>query len=659
MSSPATTAAPGVVETPAAGHGHDTHSGGLPHLTDEQIRTWSLEQKDRWWLENVYRGDMPQLTLRSAATGMILGMILVLPNLFIGAKTGWTLGFGVTSVIASFGIFKLISKLKLGSEMSLLENNAMQSIATSAGYMTGPLIASVAAYMMFTDTVISQMKVFIWSVALSLLGVLFAFPLKKRFINDEQLPFPEGRAAGVVMHSLHTGGEKDGIFQSKLLGFTAGLGALVAFLKSEPLTTKLKLGFAHIPDHLDGWFHKLANPTIRGVKLDTIGVRVESDLVMLAAGGLMGIRTGVSILAGAIVNYFILVPMMIERGDITGKLVDGAMKYSLKDITFWSLWGGVALMTTSSLFSFFSKPKVIIGAVAGLFRKGEKKKDILEDIELPMKVFAIGIPIMGAIVVALAHFFFGVSWWLGAIAIPLVFVFTLIAVNSTGLTSITPTGSLGKLTQLTYGALAPGNVTTNLMTAGITAEVAGNAANLLMDIKPGYMLGGKPRHQAMGHALGILAGSITSIPIFFLLYVGTDPQGIVSDAHPMPGAQQWKAVATVLSSGLSNLKPSAQLAALIGAILGIVLEAVKLVTKGRFWFSAVGFGLAFVLPFTNCLTMFLGAFVFWLAERIVKNKESTAGKVLVQNQEATCAGIVAGGGLMGIAVLMLEVFWLG
>ena len=79
--------------------------------------------------------------------------------------------------------------------------------------------------------------------------------------------------------------------------------------------------------------------------------------------------------------------------------------------------------------------------------------------------------------------------------------------NSTALTSITPTGALGKLTQLTYGVLAPGNITTNLATAGITAEVASNASNLLMDIKPGYMLGAKPRQQAIGHVLGILAGA--------------------------------------------------------------------------------------------------------------------------------------------------------
>ena len=45
----------------------------LLQLDEEQVRTWTLEQKDRWWFENVWRGDMPQLTLRSAVTGFLLG----------------------------------------------------------------------------------------------------------------------------------------------------------------------------------------------------------------------------------------------------------------------------------------------------------------------------------------------------------------------------------------------------------------------------------------------------------------------------------------------------------------------------------------------------------------------------------------------------------
>jgi len=122
----------------------------LLELTPEQVQSISLKEKDEWWFKNVYRGDMPQLNLRSALTGMILGGALSLTNLYIGIKTGWTLGVGISSVILSFALFRLMSKLKLGSEMSILENNAMQSIATSAGYMTAPLMASMPAYMMVT-----------------------------------------------------------------------------------------------------------------------------------------------------------------------------------------------------------------------------------------------------------------------------------------------------------------------------------------------------------------------------------------------------------------------------------------------------------------------------------------------------------------------------
>jgi hypothetical protein len=87
--------------------------------------------------------------------------------------------------------------------------------------------------------------------------------------------------------------------------------------------------------------------------------------------------------------------------------------------------------------------------------------DPLEKIELPMWLFVVGIPVVGALTVYMGHVWFGIHYWLGLIAIPLVFVFTLIAVTSTGLTAITPGGALGKLTQITYGVLAPGNVTTN------------------------------------------------------------------------------------------------------------------------------------------------------------------------------------------------------
>ncbi len=644
---------------PAAAEESEHH--GLPQLTDEEIRTWTLEQKDRWWLEKVYKGDMPQLTVRSALTGMLLGGVLSLTNLYVGVKTGWTLGVGITSVILAYAIFKVLSSMGIGKEFTLLENNAMQSIATAAGYMTGPLVSSLTAYMLVTNKVIPLPVTIGWMVCLSILGVLFAFPLKKRFINDEQLPFPEGRAAGVVMDALHSGDASDGVFKAKLLAITAGISGLITLLKSEAITHKLHVGFLQIPEYLDGFIYKFTTPKIMGTSLKELTVRPDTDIVMIAAGGLMGIHTGVSILVGACFNYFVLAPWMIQRGDIVGHVTEGVTHYTFKDITMWALWGGVAMMTTASLFSFFSKPQVLISAFQGLLKKGRGggSKDVLAHVELPLKVFAIGIPVFGGIAVAMAHIFFGVHIWMGILAIPLVFVFTLIAVNSTGLTSITPTGALGKLTQLTYGVIAPGNITTNLMTAGITGEVAGNAANLLMDIKPGYMLGGKPRHQAVGHVLGILAGAMVAVPVFYIAFLRGDPQGLITPEQPFPGAIVWKAVAEVLTSGLSNLEPSAQVAAGVGALAGIVMEAIKVATKGKFWLSAVGIGLAFVIPWSTCWAMFLGSFIFWLADRNLKDDLSLAKRVLVDNLEPTCAGFIAGGALMGIAVIIIEVLVLG
>ncbi|MGC8887528.1 MAG: OPT family oligopeptide transporter [Verrucomicrobiia bacterium] len=630
----------------------------IKSLNEQQIREWSLEQKDRWWFENVWKGDMPQLTLRSAITGMMLGGILSLTNLYVGAKTGWTLGVGITSVILAFAMFKLLSSIGLGREFTLLENNCMQSIATAAGYMTSPMISSLAAYMLVTNAPLPMLTTMIWIVSIAILGVLFAFPLKRRFINDEQHPFPEGRAAGVVMDALHSGNAAEGLLKAKLLITTGTISALVKLMSSHPIMVKIKLGFLAIPEYLDEWIYKLWTLKINGIDLRQLTVRLDSDIVMMAAGGLMGIRTGVSLIIGAILNYCLIVPIMIHRGDIVGKTFsDGTIQYGFKSITMWALWGGVAMMTTSSLFAFFSKPQIFLSAFKGLFKKSQQNNsEVLKDIELPMSVFIIGIPVLGGIVVGLAHKFFGVSIILGIIALPLIFIFTLIAVNSTALTSITPIGAMGKLTQLFFGILAPGNITTNLATAGITAEVAGNAANLLMDIKPGYMLGGKPRQQAIGHVLGIIAGAIISVPIFYLVFLHKGPENLITEQYPMPAATIWKAVAEVLTQGISKLPVSAQWAVLIGGLLGIMLEAIRVRTKGRFWLSGVGIGLATVIPFNTCLAMFLGSLFFWLAAKRWENTKSWKEQVFVQNMEPICAGIIAGGALMGIAVIIIENF---
>ncbi|MBC7420657.1 MAG: OPT/YSL family transporter [Bdellovibrio sp.] len=619
---------------------------GIQELSEEQIHDMSLEQKDDWWLKNIYQGHMPQLNFRSAITGMLLGGVLCLTNLYVGIKTGWTLGVGITSVILSFAIFKVLAKFKIGKEMTILENNAMQSIATSAGYMTAPLMASIPAYMMVTGQVIPMWQTFWWIIVLSLLGVLFAFPLKKRFINDEQMPFPEGRAAGIVLDNLHSDDARAGLFKAKILMYGAGISGLIELLRNEKIMSLLKLKFLSLPENWDDFIYKVATPKILDTPLKDLTIQMETSIVMMATGGLMNMKTAMSLLLGGFVNYFLLAPYLIQTGVIAGA--------GFKNITMWSLWGGAAMMTTASLYSFFAKPGMIIDSFKKMFKKTDRKvHDPLKDIELPTWISIVGIPIIGGITVYLGHQWFGIHYVLGLIAIPLVFVFTLIAVTATGLTAITPGGALGKITQITYSVLSPGNISTNLMTAGITSEVSLNASNLLMDIKPSYMLGGKPRHQALGHVLGVFAGALIAVPVFYSLF-HNDISLFTTNKLPLPGAAIWKAVAEVLTKGLNTLHPSAQYAVLVGAVLGIILEILNKRSKGKFPFSAVGLGLSFVLQFTNSLAMAMGALIFWIARTQIKDHKSTSYKVLVDNQETLCAGVIAGGSIIGIILIILE-----
>src|SRR5205807_597214 len=105
----------------------------------------------------------------------------------------------------AFALYRMLNTAGVVSDFTILENNCTQSIATAAGYMAGPMVASIAAYMLVTGRIIPWWHMILWLVIVCVLGVLVAFPMKRRFVNDEQLPFPEGRACGVVLDALYTG----------------------------------------------------------------------------------------------------------------------------------------------------------------------------------------------------------------------------------------------------------------------------------------------------------------------------------------------------------------------------------------------------------------------------------------------------------------------
>lgn len=657
----------------------------LPALSDEQVRTLSRSQKDQWWFEHVFRGDMPQLTVRSALTGFLLGGLLAATSLYIGAKTGISIGVGLTSVLITFALFRLMGKTPMGGGFTILENNCTQSITTAAGYVVTPLTTSFAAYMLVTGRILPAWQMILWTIVISILGVLVAFPLKRRFINEEQLPFPEGRACGVVLDALYTGSAEAGLFKTRLLAITTGLTAFLQWLMSDGWMKLLQFGVFrmdrwaglrepwHLQERLDTYYYTWAAkasgaiPRILGTDIRQLGLRFTVDAALMGVGGLIGIRVATSCLIGAILNFVVLAPIMIQRGEIRSytNAAGAVVAISRAEIVNqWALWWGVSMMVVGSLVSLFARPDLFRGLWRMLNQRrapSSREVDPLRKIELPLWLSYVGVPVFGFLGVWMGNAFFGVPWLAGFLSLPLILVLSVICTNSMALTSWTPTGALSKITQFTIGSLDRSNPASNLIPAGMTAEVASNAANLLSDIKPGYMLGAKPRQQAIGHVIGIVAGALAATPLFYLLFLPPNASGVrstatlVTEQFAMPAAVQWKGVADLIAKGLGSLPASAMLAMAIAAIVALVFEGLRMRSRGRFPLSAVSIGLGAVLPPESTLAMWIGAFVFWWMGR-----KAVAGTpkhdLWVEGCEPICAGLISGAALIGIGNALVNAF---
>ena len=587
------------------------------------------------WYKNVYQGDsMPQLTFRAVFMGALLGGFMSLSNLYVGLKTGWGLGVAITACILSYGIYKTLMAAFprwFPTEMSILENNCMQSTASSAGYSTGgALTSAIAAYLLVTGHHIPWPVLMLWTFFLATLGVFMAIPLKRQMINIEGLKFPSGIAAAETLRSLHAKGA-EAAQKARSLGYGAGLGAVVTWFRDAGKPFAIP-GMLHFPG------------SIHGFALAKYTISFEMSTIMIAAGAIMGWKIAWSMLLGSLVNYAYLAPTMVQAG-----VIDGS-KLGYRAIVSWSTWTGASIMVSSALVTFAFNWRTIVRAFSGLSAMFGKPKDATHDplraIEVPTSWFLTGTVLSGLGCMMVLYTYFGTTLWMGFVAVIMTFFLSIVACRATGESDITPIGAMGKITQLAFGILAPTNLVTNLMTASVTAGASGSAADLLTDLKSGYLLGANPRKQFLAQLAGVFAGLVVVVPAFYLLV--PNAQSLGTDQWPAPSAQVWAAVAKLLGNGVESLHPTARMGMICGALIGVLLPVLeKLFPKqAKFIPSSTGLGLAMVIPFFNSLSMFIGALIALVME---KKMPLLADKYLI----TVSSGVIAGESLMGIVVALL------
>ncbi|MFO0860800.1 MAG: OPT family oligopeptide transporter [Phycisphaerales bacterium] len=652
------------------------------------------EQKDAHWFKYFYKGDqMPQLTLRAVMMGGLLGMAMSAANLYTTLKIGWSFGVAITACVMSFAIWNAFRALSGGalSKMSILENNCMQSTASAAGYSTGSTIATMFGALLLmqanpeggtsadvkTLAVQPWVGVTIFTFCTGMMGVFLAIPMKRQMINHEQLPFPSGIAAAETLKSLYSE-SREAVLKAYSLIIALFVSAFIGILNTGEGTLKIidklfgehgALKFMHLPEQVpaDGF----ATITPAGGKLHGFWEKIpgakqliqfgfEPSVLLIAAGMIVGLRVSLTMLAGSILLYFFVAPPLIAA-DAAHLLPDG--KYAAGFVpsielvaggtTFhiyrWALWGGTSLMVMSSLtalaFQWKTMGKAITGALSG--RKEEVGETAaMKAIEVPFWWMLAGMIPLTIAMVLLQVISFQIAWWAGIIAVAMSFVLSLVACRATGETDTTPIGAMGKVMQITFAILHPGNATINLASAGIAANSASSSADLLTDLKSGYLLGANPRRQFIAQFFGVFFGTVAIIPLWYLMV----PTKAVLESYPAPGTNQWFRVAQVLTQGLDSLAYSAKVSIALGGILGIILPCIEkffIPAKLRpFWPSTMGLGLSWVVGFNNSLAFAIGAVITYVWTLIHRKSADTFNIPIA-------SGLVAGESLMKALIAVL------
>lgn len=609
----------------------------LPEPPDPNV-VLHANQTDEEWFRTVYQGDkVPQLTWRAIIMGSILGSLMSVSNLYTSIKLGWAFGVAITACVLSYVIWNSLRTLlgRIGvkiTPMSILENNCMQSTASAAGYSTGATIGTAfGALLLITGVHMQKPLLFAWVFVTAALGVFLAVPMKRQMINQEKLPFPSGIAAAQTLKSLYSQA-KESVQQAHSLVIALVVGLIVGFLGKGEFEWQKKLNLK-LPELVN------FNGTINGVDLSKMpGFGFEPSVLLIGAGMIVGLRVSTSMLVGSLILYFIVGPQIVAMHEVVGP----------EKLLRWSLWTGTAMMVTSGLTAFALQWKTILRSFGSLKSVGQKE-DVskqLADIEVPFKWLLMGLIPLTIAMVVLEYVAFSISVPLGLLAVVMSFFLALVACRATGETDITPIGAMGKLTQLTYAVLAPSNITTNLMAASVTANIASSSADLLTDLKSGYLLGANPRKQFLAQCVGLFFGTASAGAAWYLMI----PTKAVMESYNPPSANMWKAVAEALSKGIDYVPVLARYGLLIGGVLGILLALLDAFAPKKYkpyMPSAMGLGLSWVMVFSNSFSFFVGAVIAFIWSKINKR---TADLFVIP----VASGAVAGESLICALIAMLS-----
>ncbi|HEX5754369.1 MAG TPA: OPT family oligopeptide transporter [Archangium sp.] len=561
----------------------------------------------------------PELTARALVAGGLIGAVVAVTNVYTGLKTGfWESGCVLSSLLAFGGLSAMARR---GPPVSPLETNLSQTAAVSVGAVpaTAGLLGAVPALAML-GTQPPGWAVALWGVGLGTLGVLFAFALRRRLLEDEALPFPTGAATAELISTLHSTGSA---YAERVRGlWVSGLASMGLTLSRDAL--KLVPQASMLPGSL----------TLGGLGANTLMLGIGWQPMMLGIGVLVGPQTGLSILLGSALAWAGLAPWLVSTG-----VVEVVKGQEFPALLGWLLWPGVGLMVGAAATSLLSQ----VGALPSVMRDLRKLGQDGAGWESTAGRW-VARAVLPAIVLTgvMAWFAFQLSPLYFLLALLLTFPLCAVCARATGQTDIAPMSPVGQLAQVGFGLGVPGHPGLNVAAGGVVSGAASHTSVSLWSLQAGRLLGASASRQLLVQLPGLLLGAAVAIPTYALL---VSAHGLASETLPMPTAQQFKAVAELASKGLGELPRSSALATGLGFLAGVLLTVGARGRLAKLLPSAAAMGIGFVVPAYYAVTLCLGAL---LAAAVARFRPSAT-----QTVQSAGAGAIIGESLLSVLIAAL------
>jgi len=588
-----------------------------------------------------------QLTPRAIVLSIILAMILAAANTYLGLFAGLTIATAIPAAVVSMAVLRVLG----GGH--ILENNIVQTGASAGSSIAAGVIFTVPALVILGYW--DDFK-YSWVLAIAglggVLGVLFSVPLRRSLIVDQQLAFPEGKAAAEVLKA----GENPGPGIRVLAG-AAGIGGLAKLIAAS--------GLRLVPD-------AAAHASYLGKSIAYVGTNLSPAL--LGVGYIVGLNIGIVVVAGGILSWNIAIPIysafFLDGNPALAAQIAGA---SAEDAAgaIWSAeirYLGVGAMLIGGIWTLIALRKSLMSGVrSGLAatRAGAAKVVAHTEQDLPMKAVLIGLIAFTLPLAGLYHAIvhdYSVSLPMTIIMIVAGFLFSSVSAYMAGLvgSSNNPVSGITIGTILfaslvlagLMGSDAPLGPIAAIMIGAVVCCAAAIAGDNLQDLKCGYIVGATPWRQQLMLAIGAISCALVMAPVLNLLAKAYGI-GVPTAEHPNPLLAPQATLMASVANGLFGGELPWNLI-WIGAAIGAVIIAIDEVQKKRgsnFRVPVLAAAVGIYLPLDLTVPIFLGGLLAHMVERSVGVHTDPASAERIHRKGVLfSAGLITGEALMGIMI---------